>query len=147
MTLKASKATIQKWQQDTLRRAIERRKAKTDTASSKLSLGRQGLTRGKGKGIKRKASTTVKDAQWSRSVKDRDGYRCQWPGCGKFDKHNDAHHIAPRSARPDLRYVVENGVTLDRFHHNYVHGAGRQQSIALGFLNLETYEKARKVAT
>ena len=96
--------------------------------------------------LKRKRSTTIKDAQWSRAVKERDNFTCQWPGCRKYDKHNNAHHKALRSARPDLRFVVENGVTVCRYHHNWIHGAGRDEALRLGFLNLETYEAARRAA-
>lgn len=89
-----------------------------------------------------------KDQAWSKAVRERDGNRCQWPTCDFCGNvplpSNDAHHKALRSARPDLRLVLENGVTVCRTRHNWIHGPGRQEAVAAGFLNLETYELAQK---
>lgn len=95
-------------------------------------------------------------AAWGRRVLDRDGLRCQWPKCrfclnhvnggGVFNL--DPHHKALRSARPDLRLVDENGVTICRLRHDWVHSEqGRDEAIATGFLNLRTMELARREGT
>lgn len=95
-----------------------------------------------------------KDLQaWAKQVKERDGWRCQWFDCGFCRNVMDrqlvtAHHKALRSARPDLRLVLENGVTLCWSRHSWIHTpAGRGEAIRRGFLNLETYELARASLT
>lgn len=85
----------------------------------------------------------LRESRWSREVRERDNYTCQFPGCGKQGKSLDTHHIAPRSLRPDLKFKTENGVCLDRQHHNWVH-SNRDEAVAMGLLNLETYEAAQK---
>lgn len=84
---------------------------------------------------------------WSRAIHKRDVF-CQWPACVYLGRAvtTDAHHKAPRSLRPDLKYELSNGILLCRHHHQYTHGAGKIEAIALGFLIEETYEKARKAA-
>lgn len=85
-----------------------------------------------------------RDIEWSRRVKERDGWECQWPGgCTTDDKRIDAHHMAERSQRPDLKYVVSNGISLCRTHHDWI-PLHRQEAIAMGLLSEETYEAARK---
>lgn len=84
-------------------------------------------------------------AKWSKEVKERDGNRCQWPGgCQTGDARIDAHHIAERSLRPDLKYSVRNGLALCRTHHDWL-PSHRQLAIAMGLLSDETYEKAKVV--
>lgn len=82
---------------------------------------------------------------WSRAVKKRDVF-CQWPRCPYLGPAVtiDAHHKAPRSQRPDLKYELSNGILLCRFHHEHTHGAGKAEAIALGILVETTYELAQK---
>lgn len=83
-------------------------------------------------------------AKWSRDVRKRDGNQCQWPaGCTTGDTRIDAHHIAERSLRPDLKLSVENGIALCRTHHDWL-PLNRSAAIAMGLLSDETYEAARK---
>jgi 5-methylcytosine-specific restriction endonuclease McrA len=80
---------------------------------------------------------------WSRDIIARDG-GCMYPGgCDTKDRRLDAHHIAERSLRPDLKYVRANGIALCRTHHHQV-PLRRAESIALGLLSDETYERAMK---
>jgi hypothetical protein len=53
---------------------------------------------------------------WSRSVKNRDSWKC------KIDNEDckgrlEAHHILPWSKFPELRYEINNGISLCHFHH------------------------------
>lgn len=53
---------------------------------------------------------------WSQSVKNRDGWSC------KIHNHDcsgrvEAHHILGWRDFPELRYKLENGITLCRAHH------------------------------
>lgn len=53
---------------------------------------------------------------WRKAVKDRDGWKCQIANmncCGKLE----AHHILPWSKFPELRYQINNGITLCHAHH------------------------------
>lgn len=54
--------------------------------------------------------------EWSKQVKNRDNWKCKF--------NNDdcqeglvAHHILSWSKYPELRYEVNNGITLCHFHH------------------------------
>ena len=57
--------------------------------------------------------------QWRRDVLMRDNYLCQH--CGSSE-HLQAHHIKGWKEFPDLRYTVENGVTLCVRCHAEEHG-------------------------
>lgn len=95
-------------------------------------------------GARKKADPQL--AAWGRAVKKRDGNKCQWKvlgPCATGDTRIDPHHIAPRGRRPDLRYVVANGIALCRTHHDWV-GDHPIEAEAIGLLSSETYEKARK---
>ena len=54
--------------------------------------------------------------EWSRNVKNRDGWKC------RIFNHQcsgriEAHHILGWRDYPELRYEVNNGITLCHFHH------------------------------
>jgi hypothetical protein len=54
--------------------------------------------------------------EWSKAVKDRDLWKCRIENkdcCGKLE----AHHILRWKDYPELRYEVNNGITLCHFHH------------------------------
>lgn len=53
---------------------------------------------------------------WSRSVKNRDNYICRISNkdcCGILE----AHHILPFRDYPELRFIINNGITLCHAHH------------------------------
>ena len=53
---------------------------------------------------------------WMMDVKNRDNWKCKINNCycnGKVE----AHHILPWSKFPELRYEVNNGITLCHAHH------------------------------
>jgi predicted restriction endonuclease len=58
---------------------------------------------------------------WSKRVRSRDGYQCQWPGC-KSNKRLNAHHIKKWAWHPELRGVISNGITLCKQHHDAIWG-------------------------
>jgi len=66
------------------------------------------------------ARTTFEYSEWRRSVFERDNYKCQ--ECG-YDKGGiiQAHHILGFTENVDLRYDVENGITLCKFCHQLKH--------------------------
>lgn len=54
--------------------------------------------------------------QWSRSVKNRDGWKCRISNDGCFGPVV-AHHILGWKDYPELRYQINNGITLCHAHH------------------------------
>lgn len=59
---------------------------------------------------------------WRKAVRKRDHYSCQMPGCNAR-RRLQVHHIASWAHNPDLRYEVNNGITLCRQHHDQVNGS------------------------
>ena len=59
--------------------------------------------------------------EWSTRVRERDG-RCQY--CRSVDLL-EAHHVYPKSRYPDLRYLLDNGLTLCQPCHHRWHAASR----------------------
>ena len=54
--------------------------------------------------------------EWASNIKNRDGWKCRINNdecCGKLE----AHHILRWSLYPELRYEINNGITLCHFHH------------------------------
>lgn len=93
-----------------------------------------------------------------KAVRDRDGNTCQFPGCGVQEVNTqeegsviDVHHIATRKRRPDLIYVVANGVCLCNVktytnHHGWVH-LNPLKAVEMGLLSDRTRELAEKEGT
>lgn len=49
--------------------------------------------------------------RWARSIKKRDNYKCK--KCGESERRLlEAHHIKPRKDFPDLKFEMNNGITL-----------------------------------
>ena len=71
---------------------------------------------------------TWRDIEWRKAVFKRDGYTCQT--CGKKGGHLNAHHIKSFSKHEELRYDLNNGITLCKPCHYYTHSknSGVQQS-------------------
>jgi hypothetical protein len=65
-------------------------------------------------------------AEWSLNVRRRDGFTCQ--KCGKHSRKGmHAHHIESYNTALDLRYDINNGITLcERCHREFhaIYGKG-----------------------
>jgi hypothetical protein len=53
---------------------------------------------------------------WSKEVKKRDGWICRIADIN-CDGKLESHHILPWSKFPELRYQINNGITLCHAHH------------------------------
>lgn len=53
---------------------------------------------------------------WMKAVKNRDGWTCRIAD-DNCNGRLEAHHILRWSKHPELRYEVNNGITLCAFHH------------------------------
>jgi hypothetical protein len=49
--------------------------------------------------------------QWRKQVYQRDNFVCQWPYCNTKNKLN---------AHPGLRFSLNNGITLCKYHHDLI---------------------------
>lgn len=56
------------------------------------------------------------DLNWKRCVKKRDNNKCMINN-GDCRGHLEAHHILPYKDFPELRYDINNGISLCYFHH------------------------------
>lgn len=82
------------------------------------------------------------DKEWRDAVREKDHRICQ--RCGKFEQYIHAHHVAPRSRRPDLKYDVNNGKCLCNSCHTWVH-RHPIEAIDAGLLSDVPYETAPKI--
>lgn len=57
--------------------------------------------------------------EWRKSVYKRDMWTCQ--KCFKKQKHPIAHHIMPFKDYPELRFDIDNGITVCRSCHLRIH--------------------------
>lgn len=78
-----------------------------------------------------------------RQVRERDGYTCRFPKCGKQYKSIDVHHIAKISQRPDLKFDPNNMICLCRKHHRWT-DLNHDEAVRIGLLSVESYELAKK---
>jgi predicted restriction endonuclease len=59
--------------------------------------------------------------QWRKDIRKRDKHKCQWPGCSTSKKLH-VHHIKRWSDSVGLRYHIDNGILLCKFHHSLIEG-------------------------
>jgi hypothetical protein len=51
----------------------------------------------------------------------RDGFSCKWPNCGSNERLR-VHHIRTWADHPSLRFVLNNLITLCKYHHDMIWG-------------------------
>jgi predicted restriction endonuclease len=79
--------------------------------------------------------------KWRSDVRKRDNGMCQWPGCKAYKKLQ-VHHIKRWSDSVDLRYNIENGITLCKDHHKLI--LGNEVSYEAVFLKIIADNKNKK---
>ena len=80
---------------------------------------------------------------WRKRVYARDKYKCRWPGCHSIDKRLNAHHIKKWASFPLLRFVVSNGITLCKHHHEFI--KGKEQLYEKFFVDLLSQSLIQKL--
>jgi 5-methylcytosine-specific restriction endonuclease McrA len=116
--------------------SISQKKIQKDIQNRDYIRIRKSITRG-GDGDLRRIDAQRKERKanyryseeykWSSTVKERDGYQCQH--CGQTERSLlHAHHIKQRAAYPELRYDLNNGLTLCQTCHIKEHRRLREIS-------------------
>lgn len=59
--------------------------------------------------------------KWRKAIARRDGFACQWPRCGSNQRLR-FHHIRKWVSFPNLRFELDNGLTLCKHHHDLIWG-------------------------
>lgn len=101
---------------------------------------------GKKRSNKSKAEHDAQETAWKLAVRIKDDWACQYEGCTKRYDSIDCHHVAERSQRKDLIYVVSNGKCLCVEHHRWVHDHP-QQAVEKGLLSYRSRELADREGT
>jgi hypothetical protein len=81
---------------------------------------------------------TTEYKNWIKKIFSRDKHKCQWPYCDKHYKLN-AHHINKWSDFPGLRFHLNNGITLCKYHHDLI--KGMEESYAPMFFKIVSNNK------
>lgn len=79
---------------------------------------------------------------WRKKVYARDNHCCQWPNCGSRKRLN-AHHIQTWADFPGLRFDVNNGITLCKYHHDLIKGIEDSYAYSF-FMILQNKKKGDK---
>lgn len=76
--------------------------------------------------------------EWSRSVKNRDSWRCKISN-SDCNGRLESHHILNWKDYPELRYDINNGITLCHAHHP--RGRGKEAELSKFFQELVSKRK------
>ena len=114
--------------EDDIRMAFEFFKNQFDIDERKLKLPSSGENHWNWKGGITNEIHRIRESsqykQWRKDVFMRDEYTCQH--CGQIGGKLNAHHIKPFSMYPDLRFDVDNGITLCKKCHIELHRTERE---------------------
>lgn len=93
-------------------------------------LRREGEKHPNFKATSRRNDRRGKHGSWARKVLERDKATCQKCGARKVELH--AHHIKPFNSFPELRWSLDNGITLCYACHWAEHTALRDNAVNSG---------------
>jgi len=98
-------------------------KTHSEASKEKISIARKNKAVGKNNGNYKNGEYTAENQknswhniksfeyrQWRKAVYERDEYTCK--GCGQVGGYLTAHHIKSWAKYPELRFNVDNGITL-----------------------------------
>lgn len=95
-------------------------KPKCKTCDNRISYNKEYCMKCAGKlrrtNVEKQERNNSTYGDWRKSVRDRDGWKCKMSNGDCLGKVV-AHHILPWAKFPELRYDVNNGITLCHFHH------------------------------
>jgi 5-methylcytosine-specific restriction endonuclease McrA len=94
---------------------------------------------------KMRDGTIYKDkryVEWRNAVFERDRYTCQLSG--ETGGAIEAHHIKPKYAYPEGIFDVDNGITLSKREHKWLHDCCFEERYAEQFRELAKTNKPRK---
>lgn len=75
--------------------------------------------------------------EWRKNVLKRDRFTCKMPSCGQVGGNLEVHHIKKFSKYPELRYEINNGITLCKKCHKSIHWQEEQfEKIFMSILNI-----------
>jgi len=81
---------------------------------------------------------------WRRLVRERDNFKCQWPGC-EGQGRLEVHHIKTWGSYPGLRYDLSNGITLCKKCHSDIKGKERDfEQFFIKVLEWQMLDKIKK---
>ena len=79
--------------------------------------------------IRAREQGRIEYSDWRRSVYDRDNYICQ--RCGERGGKLEAHHIKPFATHYELRFDVNNGMTLCKSCHKKEHAGNFREDLKI----------------
>lgn len=94
--------------------------------------------------IRRKSSKSHLLFVWSNAVKQRDNNECQ---ICKSKKKIQAHHLEGYAENKELRYKINNGITLCKKHHKKFHSKkmyGKKNITKIKFELFKTLEQIKR---
>lgn len=96
--------------------------------------------------INKKIRASLEYVLWRKSVFERDNYTCQKTGIKGGTLH--PHHIKNFAEYPELRFSIDNGITLNKESHKEFHNKygrkGNNYKQLQEYLNLKVYSELKK---
>jgi 5-methylcytosine-specific restriction endonuclease McrA len=81
------------------------------------------------------------------STLKRDRFMCQWPNC-RSNKQLRVHHIRTWAEHPSLRFILNNLITLCKYHHDMIWGKEEDyERMFFQIIKRQSDDKRRKKQT
>lgn len=144
-----SYACRQKWRYEQGEWDMKKVSKSAHTPEANAKKGRKGSANGRwipDRKLVKRPITSYEGTQWRKAVYERDNYTCQI--CGERGGKLNAHHIKTYATHPELRFDLDNGITLCVQCHKSVHPNGWHSVVPLperetATMDVEEQTKAR----